>query len=152
MSAWRLESSLKPESLNISPLCPKIRLKKALKDLRKISWFQNMNDPAVITSMFDWPEGCERQCPTIKKFLEMDMQPSLVHVLARYLSNISTSVKFNGITSRVFSINRLFLKNRGPGCGVGWQAAQQSQKIVTLGYYSKVGGNTVCCFFFRSII
>ena len=64
---------------------------------------QNLNTPAVITTMLDWSAAFDRQCPTIgiKKFLEMGVRPSIVHVLTSYLSNRSMSVKFNGNTSRV---------------------------------------------------
>ena len=64
---------------------------------------QNLNTPAVITTMLDWPAAFDRQCPTIgiKKFLEMGVRPSIVHVLSSYLSNRSMFVKFNGNTSGV---------------------------------------------------
>ena len=58
---------------------------------------------AVLTTMLDWSATFDRQCPTIgiKKFLEMCLRPSIVHVLTNYLSNRSVSVKFNESTSRV---------------------------------------------------
>ena len=59
---------------------------------------QNLNTPAVITTMLDWSLAFDRQC---SKFLEMGVRPSIVHVLTSYLSNRSMSVKFNGNTARV---------------------------------------------------
>ena len=62
---------------------------------------KNNNQSAVIASMLDWSSAFDRQDPTlaIEKFLKMGVRPSLVPVLASYLSNREMQVRFNGTYS-----------------------------------------------------
>ena len=71
----------------------------------------NNNKSAVIASMLDWSSAFDRQDPTlaIEKFLKMGVRPSLVPVLASYLSDRQMQVKYNGTYSSTYQ-----LPGRGP--------------------------------------
>ena len=66
----------------------------------------NNNKSAVIASMLDWSSAFDRQDPTlaIEKFLKMGVRPSLVPVLASYLSDRQKQVKYNGTYSSTYQL------------------------------------------------
>ena len=61
---------------------------------------------AVIATMVDWSNAFDRQDPTlaIEKFLKMGVRPSLVPVLASYLSDRQMQVKYNGTYSSTYQL------------------------------------------------
>jgi hypothetical protein len=56
--------------------------------------------------MLDWSSAFDRQDPTlaIEKFLKMGVRPSLVPVLASYLSDRQMQVKYNGTYSSTYQL------------------------------------------------
>ena len=58
---------------------------------------KNNNRSAVIASLIDWASAFDRQDPTlaIQKFIQMGVRPSIVPVLASYLTDRQMQVKFN---------------------------------------------------------
>ena len=58
---------------------------------------------AVIMSSLDWSKAFDRQDPTpaIKEFIKLGVRPSLIPLLASYLTDRKMKVKFNGELSRV---------------------------------------------------
>ena len=57
----------------------------------------NPDRSAVILSSLDWSSAFDRQDPTlaIKKFVQLGVRPSLISLLASYLTNRKMKVKFN---------------------------------------------------------
>jgi hypothetical protein len=57
----------------------------------------NSTCSAVIASLVDWSSAFDRQDPTlaIQKFIKMGVRPSLVPVLASYLTDRQIQVRFN---------------------------------------------------------
>ena len=53
---------------------------------------------AIIMSLLDWSAAFDRQDPTlaIKKFIQLGVRPSLIPLLASYLTDRQMAVKFNG--------------------------------------------------------
>ena len=53
---------------------------------------------AVIMTLLDWSAAFDRQDPTlaIKKFIQLGIRPSLIPLLASYLTDRQMCVKFNG--------------------------------------------------------
>ena len=49
----------------------------------------NNNKSAVIATLIDWSSAFDRQDPTlaIQKFLQLGVRPSLVPILASYITN-----------------------------------------------------------------
>ena len=88
-----ISSKLDPEQYGNQKGTGTDHLLVALVDRIVMHLDQNMNTPAVSTTMFECYAAFDRQCPTIsiKKFLEMGVWPSIVHVLASYLSNFGES-------------------------------------------------------------
>ena len=66
----------------------------------------NNNKSAVIATLIDWSSAFDRQDPTlaIKKFLEMGVRPSLVPVLASYLTDREMQVRYNDSYSSTHSL------------------------------------------------
>ena len=56
---------------------------------------------AVIMTCLDWSAAFDRQDPTlaVKKFIELGVRPSLIPLLANYLTDRKMKVKFNGEVS-----------------------------------------------------
>ena len=67
---------------------------------------RNPNKSAVIATSLDWAAAFDRQDPTIavEKFLKMGVRPSLVPLLANYLSDRKMTVRFNNEISEIFSL------------------------------------------------
>ena len=61
---------------------------------------------AVIMTGIDWQNAFDRQDPTlgIKKFIQLGVRPSLVPLLADYLTDRKMRVKFNGEVSDLLSL------------------------------------------------
>ena len=61
---------------------------------------------AVIAAMIDWSSAFDRQDPTlaIKKFINLGVRGSLIPLLASYLEDRKTKVKFNGKISDEHSL------------------------------------------------
>ena len=61
---------------------------------------------AVIASLVDWSSAFDRQDPTlaIQKFIKMGVRPSLVPVLASYLTDRQMQVRFNNTYSRTHKL------------------------------------------------
>ena len=61
---------------------------------------------AVLATSLDWAAAFDHQDPTIaiRKFLEMGVRPSLVPLLADYLTDRTMTVKFNNELSEIFSL------------------------------------------------
>ena len=53
---------------------------------------------AIILTFLDWKAAFDRQDPTlaVKKFIQLGVRPSLIPLLASYLTNRKMKVKFNG--------------------------------------------------------
>ena len=64
------------------------------------------NKRAVIAMSLDWANAFDRQDPTIavKKFLDLGVRPSLVPLLASYLSDRTMKVKFNNEMSEIYRL------------------------------------------------
>ena len=61
---------------------------------------------AVIMTSLDWSAAFDRQDPTlaIKKFLQLGVRPSLIPLLASYLTDRTMKVKFNGEMSDLLAL------------------------------------------------
>ena len=61
---------------------------------------------AIIMTCLDWSAAFDRQDPTlaIKRFLELGVRPSLIPLLASYLTDRKMQVKFNGELSEFFAL------------------------------------------------
>ena len=61
---------------------------------------------AVIAAWLDWSAAFDRQDPTlaIMKFIQMGVRPSLIPLLASYLTDRKMKVKFNGETSEFLTL------------------------------------------------
>ena len=61
---------------------------------------------AVIATMVDWSAAFDRQDPTLAiiKFVKLGVRPSLIPLLASYLTDRKMKVKFNNETSDFFSL------------------------------------------------
>ena len=61
---------------------------------------------AVIMTCLDWSAAFDRQDPTlaIKKFIKLGVRPSLIPLLASYLTNRKMQVKFNGELSQFLAL------------------------------------------------
>ena len=67
---------------------------------------QHSDRSAVLMTCLDWSAAFDRQDPTlaIKKFLELGVRPSLIPLLASYLTDRKMQVKFNGELSEFFAL------------------------------------------------
>ena len=67
---------------------------------------QHSDRSAVLMTCLDWSAAFDRQDPTlaIKKFLELGARPSLIPLLASYLTDRKMQVKFNGELSEFFAL------------------------------------------------
>ena len=67
---------------------------------------RNPMKSAVIATSLDWAAAFDRQDPTIavEKFLKMGVRPSLVPLLANYLSDRKMTVRFNNEISEIFAL------------------------------------------------
>ena len=67
---------------------------------------KNQEKSAVIATSLDWAAAFDRQDPTIAilKFIKLGVRPSLIPLLANYLSDRSMKVKFNGELSEIMSL------------------------------------------------
>ena len=67
---------------------------------------KNNNCSAVIASLVDWANAFDRQDPTkaIEKFLKMGVRPSLVPILASYLSDRQMQVRLNNTFSETYKV------------------------------------------------
>ena len=61
---------------------------------------------AVIATSLDWASAFDRQDPTlaIQKFIKMGVRPSLIPILASYLTERKMQVKFNGELSDILTL------------------------------------------------
>ena len=61
---------------------------------------------AVIATSLDWASAFDRQDPTlaILKFIKMGVRPSLIPLLASYLTNRKMRVKFKNEMSELFTL------------------------------------------------
>ena len=61
---------------------------------------------AIIMTLLDWSAAFDRQDPTlaIKKFIQLGVRPSLIPLLASYLTDRQMRVKFNGEMSDFFAL------------------------------------------------
>jgi hypothetical protein len=61
---------------------------------------------AVIMTCLDWSAAFDRQDPTlaVKKFIQVGVRPSLITLLANYLTDRQMRVKFNGEMSEFFAL------------------------------------------------
>ena len=61
---------------------------------------------AVIATSLDWSQAFDRQDPTIaiQKFIQLGVRPSLIPLLASYLTDRKMKVKFNGEVSDFLSL------------------------------------------------
>ena len=61
---------------------------------------------AVIMTCLDWSAAFDRQDPTIavKKFIQLGVRPSLIPLLANYLTDRQMKVKFNGEVSQFLGL------------------------------------------------
>ena len=66
----------------------------------------NNNRSAVIASLVDWASAFDRQDPTlaIEKFIKMGVRPSLIPVLASYLTDRQMQVRFNNTYSGTYRL------------------------------------------------
>ena len=62
---------------------------------------RNTDSSAVIMSSLEWSKAFDRQDPTlaIKKFIKLGVRPSLIPLLASYLTDRKMQVKFNYLSS-----------------------------------------------------
>ena len=60
----------------------------------------------VIAAAIDWANAFDRQDPTkaISKFIKMGVRPSLIPLLASYLTDRKIQVKFNNELSDLFTL------------------------------------------------
>ena len=67
---------------------------------------RNTERSAVIMSSLDWSKAFDRQDPTlaIKKFIKLGVRPSLIPLLASYLTDRKMKVKFNGELSEFLDL------------------------------------------------
>ena len=67
---------------------------------------KNQDKSAVIATSLDWAAAFDRQDPTIAiiKFIKLCVRPSLIPLLASYLTDRSMKVKFNGESSEIMSL------------------------------------------------
>ena len=66
----------------------------------------NNNKSAVIATLIDWSSAFDRQDPTlaIQKFLQLGVRPSLVPILASYITNREMQVRYNDSYSSTYSL------------------------------------------------
>jgi hypothetical protein len=66
----------------------------------------NNTRSAVIASLIDWSSAFDRQDPTlaIEKFIKMGVRPSLVPILASYLTDRQMQVRYNDRHSDTYSL------------------------------------------------
>ena len=67
---------------------------------------RNQDRSAVLMTCIDWASAFDRQDPTIaiQKFIKLGVRPSLIPLLASYLTDRKMRVKFNGELSEVFQL------------------------------------------------
>ena len=67
---------------------------------------RNPDRSAVVMTSLDWSAAFDRQDPTlaIKKFIQLGVRPSLIPLLANYLTDRQMKVKFNGEMSEFLSL------------------------------------------------
>ena len=67
---------------------------------------RNSDRSAVIMTAVDWKNAFDRQDPTkaVKKFIQLGVRPSLIPLLADYLTDRKMKVKFNGEMSEFFAL------------------------------------------------
>ena len=67
---------------------------------------QHSDRSAVLMTCLDWSAAFDRQDPTlaIKRFLELGVRPSLIPLLASYLTDRKMQVKFNGEVSKILTL------------------------------------------------
>ena len=66
----------------------------------------NNTRSAVIASLIDWSSAFDRQDPTlaIEKFIKLGVRPSLVPILASYLTDRQMQVRYNNAYSDTYSL------------------------------------------------
>ena len=67
---------------------------------------RNSDRSAVIMAGLDWSAAFDRQDPTlaIQKFIKLGVRPSLIPLLANYLTDRKMKVKFNGELSKLLAL------------------------------------------------
>ena len=67
---------------------------------------RNSDKSAVIMTAVDWKNAFDRQDPTkaVNKFIQLGVRPSLIPLLADYLTDRKMKVKFNGEMSEFFAL------------------------------------------------
>ena len=67
---------------------------------------RNQDRSAVIMALVDWKAAFDHQDPTlaIEKFILLGVRPSLIPLLASYLTDRQMKVKFNGEMSEFFAL------------------------------------------------